>query len=117
MLPLFRAQIPEIRAPLRLALPLVLAELGWMAMGIVATMFVGRIGAEAIGAVGLGAQVYYAIAICFGCILLGMDTVVARAHGAGDAARARMWLVNGLWSAAALTPLVMGLVWATEPVL
>src|SRR5712692_7690458 len=110
MLPLFRTQIPEIRATLRLALPLVLAELGWMAMGIVDTMFVGRVGAEAIGAVGLGAQVYYVIAICAGSVLLGMDTVVAHAHGAGDAVRARLWLANGLWLAAFLIPVVMGLV-------
>ena len=37
-----------------LAAPLVLTELGWMAMGIVDTMFVGRVSAEAIGAVSLG---------------------------------------------------------------
>jgi len=53
-----------------------------VAMGLVDTMFVGRIGAEAIGAVGLGAQIYYAISICAGCILLGMDTIIAQAHGA-----------------------------------
>ena len=117
MVSLLRTYVPEIRAMLRLALPLVLAELGWMAMGLVDTMFVGRIGAEAIGAVGLGAQVYYGVAIFAGSILLGLDTVVSQAHGAGDEARCRVWLVNGLWLAALMTPLVMGTVWALEPVL
>src|SRR5438045_2927951 len=107
----------EIRAMLRLALPLILAELGWMAMGLVDTMFVGRIGAAAIGAVGLGAQIYYAIAICSGCVLFSLDTVVSQAHGAGDHDGARTWLVNGLWLAAFLAPFVMGLVWAVEPLL
>ena len=37
----------ELRAMLVLAAPLVLAELGWMAMGIEDTMFVGRIGDRA----------------------------------------------------------------------
>ena len=54
----------ELLQTLRLAVPLVLAELGWMAMGVVDTMFVGRVGAEAIGAVGLGTMVFYGIAIC-----------------------------------------------------
>src|SRR5438309_439237 len=117
MHPLLRTHMPEIRAMLRLALPLILTELGWMAMGLVDTMFVGRIGAEAIGAVGLGAQIYYAIAICAGCVLFSLDTVVSQAHGAGDSVRGRMWLVNGIWLAAFMTPVVMGLVWAVEPLL
>ena len=40
----------ELRPMLRLAGPVVLAELGWMAMGVVDTVFVGRLGALAIGA-------------------------------------------------------------------
>jgi MATE family multidrug resistance protein len=54
----------ELLQTLRLAIPLVLAELGWMAMGVVDTMFVGRVGAEAIGAVGLGTMVFYGVSIC-----------------------------------------------------
>ena len=53
----------ELRAMFALATPLVLTELGWMAMGIVDTMFVGRVSADAIGAVSLGTSVFYAIAI------------------------------------------------------
>ena len=112
-----REYTPEIRATLHLAVPLILAELGWMAMGIVDTMFVGRVGAEAIGAVGLGALIYFVIAICLGGILLSMDTVVAQAHGARNPELCRTWLVQGLWLAGFLTPLAMGLVWAAEPVL
>jgi len=44
----------ELRPTLTLAGPVVLAELGWMAMGVVDTLFVGRLGPVAIGAVGLG---------------------------------------------------------------
>jgi MATE family multidrug resistance protein len=44
----------ELGPMLRLAGPVISAELGWMAMGIVDTIFVGRLGAEAIGAVSLG---------------------------------------------------------------
>ena len=47
----------------RLALPLVFAEIGWMAMGVEDTMFVGRVSAQAIGAVGLGTMMFYGIGI------------------------------------------------------
>jgi MATE family multidrug resistance protein len=37
-----------------LAIPVVLAEMGWMTMGMVDALMVGRISPEAIGAVGVG---------------------------------------------------------------
>ena len=51
-----RALQNEFRPTLRLALPLVLAEIGWMTMGVVDTIMVGRLpnSAVAIGATGLG---------------------------------------------------------------
>src|SRR5208282_6375679 len=48
------AGLDNTMARLPLTGPVILAELGWMAMGIVDTLFVGRLGAEAIGAVSLG---------------------------------------------------------------
>ena len=55
----------EARPMLRLATPIVLAEVGWMSMGIVDTMMVGRQAdsALAIGAVSLGSTLYYVVAI------------------------------------------------------
>ena len=44
---------------LRLAAPLALAELGWMAMGIVDTVMAGPLGAAAVGAGSLGSMVFY----------------------------------------------------------
>src|SRR5207245_1013540 len=44
------------------ARPVVAAELGWMAMEIVDTIFVGRLGAEAIGAVSIGTMLDFAAA-------------------------------------------------------
>ena len=102
---------------LRLGAPLVLAELGWMAMGVVDTMFVGRVGAEAIGAVGLGTMVFYGIAVCSGGLLFGLDTFVAQAFGAGDGEDCHRSLVSGVWMAALMIPLVMGGVWVLEGIL
>jgi MATE family, multidrug efflux pump len=107
----------ELFQMVRLAGPLVLAELGWMAMGVVDTMFVGRVSAEAIGAVGLGTMVFYGIAISSGGLLLGLDTLVAQAFGARDREDGHRSLVSGVWLAILMIPIVMGAVWALEGIL
>src|SRR6266446_5072182 len=107
----------ELRAMFALAAPLVLSELGWMAMGIVDTMFVGRVSAEAIGAVSLGTSVFYAIAIFASGLLLGLDTLVSQAFGAGDLADCHHSLISGVWLAVFLIPCVMGAVWLLLPVM
>jgi MATE family multidrug resistance protein len=108
---------PELLATARLGMPLVLAELGWMAMGLVDTAFVGRVSAEALAGVSLGAILFYGVAVCSGGVLLGMDTLVSRAFGAGDREDYRAWLWNGAWLAAGFVPLVMCCVALLEPVL
>jgi multidrug resistance protein, MATE family len=105
----------ELRAMFALAAPLVLTELGWMAMGIVDTMFVGRVSADAIGAVSLGTSVFYAIAIFASGLLLGLDTLVSQSFGAGDLNDCHHSLVSGVWLALLLIPTVMGAVWLFVP--
>ncbi len=99
----------DFRQTLRLALPLILAELGWMSMGVVDTIMVGRLpeSAIAIGATGLGQSLYHMLAIFGGGLLLGMDTFVSQAHGRKDVRDARHTLLNGFVLAIALTPLLM----------
>src|SRR6202166_831150 len=99
----------EFRPTLRLALPLIFAEVGWMSMGIVDTIMVGRLpnSAVAIGATGLGQSLYHGVAIFTGGLLLGMDTFVAHAFGREDLDDARHSLVNGLILAFALMPVLM----------
>jgi MATE family multidrug resistance protein len=101
----------------RLAAPLILAEVGWMLMGIVDTMIVGRVSAEAIAAVSLGTVIFYGIAMFAGGLLLGLDTLVSQAFGAGDEKEARHTLISGLWLALAMVAPVMCALWAFFPVL
>jgi MATE family multidrug resistance protein len=79
-----------------LALPVVMAELGWMTMGIVDTLMVGRIGPEAIGAVGIGSSLFMTICIFAMGLLLGLDTLVSHAFGAGRFAECHRWLAYGV---------------------
>jgi multidrug resistance protein, MATE family len=96
----------ELRPMLGLAAPLALAELGWMAMGFVDIVMAGRLGPAAIGAGSLGNMLFFPIAICGSGMLMGLDTLVAQAFGARDAADCRRSLFNGLWLAVALSPAV-----------
>src|SRR5258708_26233456 len=101
----FRGFRTEIRPMLRLAAPLALAELGWMAMGFVDTVMAGRIGAAAMGAGALGGMLFFPIAVCGTGMLLGLDTLVSQAFGAGDDAACRRALISGLWIALVNAPI------------
>jgi multidrug resistance protein, MATE family len=79
-----------------LALPVVLAELGWMTMGLVDTLMVGPIGPEAIGAVGIGSSLFLGICIFGMGLLLGLDPLVSQAFGAGRLDECHQWLVHGV---------------------
>jgi MATE family multidrug resistance protein len=109
----------ELRPTLRLAVPLIVAEVGWMAMQIVDTMMVGRLpeSAVAIGAVSLGSVLFFAVGIFGGGLLLGMDTLVSQSFGAGEMEDCHHSLVNSLYMAFVLTPLLMGVVWLWVPFL
>ncbi len=72
----------ELRDLLGLAIPVVLAEIGWMSMGIVDTLMVGPLGPQAIGAAGLGSGVFSAVGFFGLGLLLGLDTLVSQAFGA-----------------------------------
>ncbi len=104
---------------LRLSVPLVLAELGWMSMGIADTMMVGRLpdSAAAMGAVSLGGVLFYTVGIFGSGLLLGLDTLVSRAFGAGDVADCHRSLLNAVYLTVGVAPLLMGFLWLGSPLL
>lgn len=97
----------------RLALPLVLAELGWMSMGVVDTIMVGHLPQPAItiSAAALGQVLYNTLAFGIGGVLLGLDTYISQAHGAGDWDDANKWLRSGVVLAGVLSALLMAMIW------
>ncbi|MGH9371269.1 MAG: MATE family efflux transporter, partial [Vicinamibacterales bacterium] len=92
--------LPSLRAEFRpmflLAAPVVVAELGWITMGMVDTLMVGPLGPEAIGAVGLGSALFMAVGVFAMGLLLGLDTLVSQAFGAGRVDQCHRWLVHGI---------------------
>src|SRR5215813_12647003 len=99
----------EFRPMLRLAAPLALTELGWLMMAFVDTVMVGRLpdSATAIGAVSLGSTLFSSIGIFGSGIMLGLDTLVAQAYGAGKLEECHRTLWNALYMALMLSPAVM----------
>src|SRR5580704_17522715 len=94
----------QIRPMLTLALPLILAELGWMSMGVVDAMMVGHMANPApnIAAAALGQVLYNTLGFGIAGVLLGLDTFLAQSHGAGRFDEANRWLLHGLLLAAGL---------------
>jgi MATE family multidrug resistance protein len=109
---------------LGLAIPVILAEVGWTSMGLVDTLMVGPLGPAAIGAVGLGSMLLLAIGVFGIGLLLGLDTLVSQSFGAGRIDGCHDWLVQGLYLAllvsVPLTALAYGIimtlpVWGLAP--
>lgn len=104
----------EIPALWHLAWPVVLGEVGWQAMGLVDTLVVGRVSAEALAGVGAGSALFFVVAVFGIGMLLGLDFTVARAVGAGSAAEVASFLWHGIALAAVLsfvlTALLVGLI-------
>lgn len=68
-------------------------------MGLVDTAVVGRLGARELGAVGLGNALFFTLFIAAMGVVMGIDPLTAQAFGAGDPARARRTLWQGIWLA------------------
>jgi MATE family multidrug resistance protein len=101
----------ELRPLLRLAVPVILAEIGWMSMGLVDTLMVGRLGPAAIAATGMGSGVFTAIVIFGMGLMLGLDALVSQAAGAGRMDECQRWLHHGVVLAFFVTPGVMATTW------
>ena len=110
----FRA---ELRAMVQLALPIVAVQLGQMLMGVVDTIMVGHVSAEAIAAVALGNLYFFGAAIFGMGALMALDPVVAQAVGAGDTVAVARGVQRGLVLAFGLSVVASALLLPARPVL
>ncbi|HEU5219038.1 MAG TPA: MATE family efflux transporter, partial [Gemmatimonadales bacterium] len=93
----------EFRALLRLALPVVVVQVGLMLMGVVDTIMVGRVSPVAIGSVALGNMYFFTISVVGMGTLMALDPLVSQAVGAGDDAGVARGLQRGILLAAGLS--------------
>ena len=92
---------------LKLAGPVILAEIGWMSMGIVDTIMVGPLGPAAIGATGMSSSLFFAVAVFGMGVMLGLDALVSQSYGAGRLDDCVRWLQHGVLLALVVAPVVM----------
>jgi MATE family multidrug resistance protein len=112
-----RPVLRELRDTLKLSGPVVASELGWMLMAVVDTWMVGHLGAEAVGASGLGGMLFFVGSVFGFGLLMGIDPMVSQAVGAGDRLGCRRTLWQGLYVTALMTPPAMAAIWAIVPML
>lgn len=103
------------RTILRLAWPAIFEMALYMLVWIVDTAMVGRLGAAALSAVGLGGQFYWTVTWVFGSIGIGTTIVVARYVGAANFERARRTGEQALGMAFAVGLVVWAGVWYFAP--
>lgn len=75
------------------AIPLAVANLGHMLMGVVDILMVGNLGEKALGAVSLGNTCVFSAFILAMGVLMGLDPLISQAYGSGkeEECRERFW--------------------------
>lgn len=81
-----RSLLPELRANLKLAAPIILTQFTFMGMGTVDTLFAGRLGADSLAAIGIGVNVWFLFFVVFLGLFMACSPIVAQRVGAQDAA-------------------------------
>ena len=111
----------ELRAMLRLAVPVVLVQVGMMLMGVVDTVMVGHLapGDSSLGlaAVALGHLYFFGIGVFGMGTLMVLDPVVAQAVGAQDNAAVARGIQRGVLLALILAVPSIAVLLAAGPVL
>jgi len=107
----------EVRKMLALGLPVAGTQVSTMLIGVVDAILVGHVGVEAMAAAALANVWIWATFMFAQGVLMGLDPIVAQAHGAGDGERAGRALHSGV-AMALLLSVALSLLWlATERVL
>ena len=92
----------EMRATLRLATPVVTAQVGMMAMGVVDVAMIGRVSGEELAATALGHVFSFGVLIFGLGMMQALDPLVAQAVGAKDHRAIRVTLQRSAILAVAL---------------
>ncbi len=101
----------EVRALLRLSVPIMVAQGGLTAMGITDTFMIGRISAVQMGGVALGNTVAFVVLTFSIGVTMGIEPLASQAKGAGEPDRAYSWYLQGLWAALLSSiPVMLGIV-------
>jgi len=89
--------LKELKSLITLSIPIVIAQVGQILMGIVDTYFVGQISPVALSAVGAGANLTATFIIIGMGFLFGLDPIISQLFGAKNFKKCRHFLVQGIY--------------------
>ncbi len=104
----FRA---HFRATLRLSLPVIIGQLGFVLMGVTDTLMIGRVGEVYLSAAALANGVYLILTILGMGITFAIAPLVSEANGAGEPEKAGDFLKQGTWVTLAASLFIAVLCW------
>lgn len=87
----------ESQQLLRLAIPLVGAQLAQSLTGFIDTIMMGRLGAEVLAAGGLASLTFNSLLVTLMGMIMGLSPLVSEAFGAGNNKRIRQLTDQGFW--------------------
>lgn len=107
----------EFKELVKVALPLVLAQLAQNTVSFVDTLMVGRLGNEALAGIAIGSTVFHFVLIILQGVILGVSPIVSQATGAGDEQTCGRATRQGLWLGLFLFLPAFILYWNAYPIL
>ncbi len=102
---------------LKLGWPVLIGQLAVMANGVIDTVMAGRLGAEDLAAVGIGASIYISVFVTLMGVLIALTPVVAQLYGARRYAEIGEEVRQSLWLGTFLTAVAFVLIYFPDPFL
>ena len=106
----------DLRALVRLSIPIVTVQVGLMLMGVVDTIFVGHVSADELAAATLGNVYFYGLTVFGMGTLWAIDPIVSQAMGARDHEAVALGVQRGLVLAIGIGLAITALCLPAEPV-
>lgn len=97
----------SVREVAWLAFPIVLTQMSGTVMHVVDSMFVGRLGAAQLGALGFAGIWLWTVFSLFNGCATGVQTFVSQHHGAGEEDCCGRWAWQGFYAVVPITALAM----------
>jgi MATE family multidrug resistance protein len=105
----------EFRQTLSLALPIMVAQVGQMLMGLTDTLVVGQLGVAPLAAVAFSNTIVITLFVCGIGMLTSIGVIGAQAHGAGHSQTKQAVLRISVWLSTGLGLSLVLLVLSTHP--
>jgi len=89
--------VSESRQIIRLALPMMVAQLAQVATGFVDTVMSGHVSTDDLAAVSLGSSIFITVYVTLMGLVTALNPILAQLHGAGETGKIGQTARQGLW--------------------